>query len=976
MRKLKLTALLLFIAVTSAFAQGKAKLVEKVTKKGNELVIPYEKYVLDNGLTLLIHEDHSDPIVHIDVTYHVGSAREQEGRSGFAHFFEHMMFQGSDNVADEEHFKIVTESGGTLNGTTNTDRTNYFETMPSNQLEVGLWLEADRMGFLLDAVTQEKFEIQRATVKNERGQNYDNRPYGLVSEKVGEALYPAGHPYSWTTIGYVEDLDRVNVNDLKNFFMRWYGPNNAVLTVAGDVTPAQVVKLVEKYYGSIPRGPEVKPMPKDPVTLDKDRYISYEDNIRFPLIQFTFPTVPNMHPDEAPLDVLAEIIGGGKNSIMYKNFVKNQVALQANAMNPCQELGGKFQVSVLPFPGRTLAEMDSMIRISLAEFEKRGVTEEDLKKYKAQFEAQMIQRISSVSGKASQLASYYTFMGDANYIKKDMQRYLNVTKEDVIRVYNKYIKNKPAVVLSVVPKGQKELVAKPDNYTIPERNVDNPESSEYKNLTYNKPKDSFDRSKRPGSGPNPVVQVPDYWTETLPNGLKMIGTPSDEIPSVTLMLSIEAGHRYEDKSKAGIAQITADLMNESTLKHSAEQISNDLDMLGSSIDVSAGSNEISITVTSLTKNLDKTLKLFEEILLQPKFDQEEFDRSKNQQLEAIANQVTQPVSIANNVFNKLLYGEGHIMSIPTLGTTETVNNITLDDVKEYYRNNIVPSISQLVVVGDVKKEAILPKLAFLNTWADRKVVRNVEPGAPMQDKTKIFLINKDKAAQSEIRMGYMSLPYDATGEFYKAQMMNYVLGGAFNSRINLNLREARGFTYGANSGFRGNRYPGPFVAQAGVRSNATDSSIVEMMKEIRKYAEEGIMPQELEFIKSSVGQSDALKYENSWQKAGFLKKILDYKLDKDFVAKQNEILKSLTAEEVNALAKKLLPYEKMAIVVVGDKASIYDGLVKTGYEIVEMDPEGNIIPKKEEVKKTENAPLDVKSPEAPPVKEKKRKKKK
>ncbi|MFM2286046.1 MAG: hypothetical protein RLZZ543_1543, partial [Bacteroidota bacterium] len=307
------------------------KLVEKVEKKGDEIVIPYEKYKLMNGMTILVHVDKSDPVVHVDVTYHVGSAREEIGRSGFAHFFEHMMFQGSDNVADEEHFAIVTEAGGTMNGTTNIDRTNYFETLPSNQLETALWLEADRMGFLLDAVTQQKFEIQRATVKNERGQNYDNRPYGLVNERTNEALYPFGHPYSWPTIGYLKDLDGVSVEDLKRFFLRWYGPNNAVLTVAGNVDPAEVIRLANKYFGSIPRGPEVKPMDKMPVTLDQDRYISMEDNVRFPMIQMTWPGVYSGHADELPLDLLAELIGGDKTSILYQNLIKSNIAVQARA---------------------------------------------------------------------------------------------------------------------------------------------------------------------------------------------------------------------------------------------------------------------------------------------------------------------------------------------------------------------------------------------------------------------------------------------------------------------------------------------------------------------------------------------------------------------------------------------------------------------------------------------------------------------
>lgn len=939
--------LLILIAVVSLFASCDdqtttpfgTKLVEEVKKQGDEIVIPYKKYVLPNGLTLLVHEDHSDPIVHVDVTYHVGSAREELGRSGFAHFFEHMMFQGSDHVADEEHFKIVSEAGGELNGTTNSDRTNYFETLPSNQLETALWLEADRMGFLLDAVTVPKFENQRATVKNERGQSYDNRPYGLVGEKVAQAMYPQGHPYSWPVIGYLAELDRATLDDLKHFFLRWYGPNNATLTVAGDVDPKQVVEMVEKYFGPIPAGPEVKPMTVEKVTLPEDRYISYEDNIRFPLIQFAYPTVGNRHADEAPLDVLSDIMGGGKNSIFYQNFEKPQLAIQARVSHPCQELAGEFQMTVLPFPGKTLAEMEELIRKSIDEFETREISDDDLNRTKAMIENQLINELSSVDGKAGLLASYQTFTGNPNYIQNELKRYAGVTKEDVKRVFNQYIKGQHPVILSVYPKGQPQLAAKEDNFTP--KFVDStfvPNDEQYKDLVYNKAKDpeGFDRSKRPAPGPNPSIKVPDYWTDNFENGLAVIGSKNDEVPTVALRISIKAGHRFEEMSKAGIASLTADMLDESTANFSGEEIANKLEVLGSSIDIYAGSEDIVVSVSSLKKNLDKTLELVEEKLMKPAFKMDDFNRKKQQQLEGIANQVTQPTVIADNNFNEILYGKDHIMGVPNSGTMETVGALTLDDVKAYYNAKFSPSISKLVIVGDVDKDEILGKLGFLKSWEKKDVQFAEEKPLPVIDKTKIYLVHKAQAPQSEIRIGYMAMPYDATGEYYKSYIMNFPLGLAFNSRINLNLREDKGWTYGARSYFQfanGSEFAQPYKAFAGVKAVKTDSSVVEFIKEIKNYAENGITEEELAFTKSSIGQSDARKYETSSQKAGFLQRILDYKLDKNFVDEQNKILANITKAEIDALAKSKLPYYKMVIVVVGDKDLVYEGLSKLGYEI-------------------------------------------
>ncbi|MDO7853573.1 pitrilysin family protein [Hymenobacter sp. CA1UV-4] len=919
---------------------GGTKLIEKVTKQPGQVVIPYEKYVLPNGLTLVVTEDHSDPLVHVDVTYHVGSAREQIGKSGFAHFFEHMMFQGSDHVGDQQHFKLVTAAGGTLNGSTNQDRTNYFETLPSNQLETGLWLEADRMGFLLDAVSQKKFEIQRSTVKNERGQNYDNRPYGLASEYISKTLYPYGHPYSWLTIGYLEDLDRSNVDDLKNFFLRWYGPNNATLTVGGDVKPAEVVKLAEKYFGSIKRGPAV-PVQKLPApVLTQDRYVSYTDNVRFPMLQMVFPTVPNGHPDAVALDALAEVIGGGKTSLLYKNLVKTQKTVQAQAYQQNSELGGFLDFVALPFPGKTLDSTEVIIRNTLKEFEKRGVSDDDVQRFKAQSEAQVINGLASVQGKVSQLAANQTYFNNPNYLTVELKELRALTKADVQRVYDKYVKGKKAVILSVLPKTGGVAAAKPDNYTIDKAGYKAPDYG-YAGLKYVKATDNFDRSKQPASGANPVVKVPALYQETLPNGLKVVGTKNTEIPSVTMRLTIRGGHRLEQAmpGKAGIAQLTASMLNEGSEKYTGEQFTAALDKLGSTVSVNAGDNETTVYVQSLTKNLPATMALLEQRLLHPRFDAADFARVKKQQLESIANFVNQPAVIADQTYNRLLYGTGNIVGTPVAGTTASVSSLTLDDVKSFYNTYYAPNVSYLVAVGDVDQTALDPQLGFLKNWAKKDVTIPTDMAGVQPDKTTVYFVNKPGAAQSEIRVGYLTdLKYDATGTYYKAGLANYVLGSAFNSRINLNLRENKGYTYGARSGFAGTRYAGPFTAQAGVRADATAASVKEFMSEIKNYPN-GISDEELAFTQSSIGQSDALRYETGQQKAGFLSRLVEYNLEPTYVNQQTEILKNLKKEDVQAIAKQYLPADKMYIVVVGDEKQL-PSLQALGYPVVQLDLEG------------------------------------
>jgi zinc protease len=920
-------------------ASLKNQFVEEVKKTGNEIVIPYKRYKLANGLTVLVHEDHSDPVCYVDVTYHVGSAREQEGRSGFAHFFEHMMFQGSKHVADDQHFKIITEAGGSLNGSTNTDRTNYFETVPSNQLEKMLWLEADRMGFLLDSVTQKKFEVQRATVKNERGQRYDNAPYGLVGEKIGEALYPQGHPYSWTTIGYIVDLDRVDVNDLKRFYMRWYGPNNAVLTVAGDVNTEAVLEMANKYFGSIARGPEVKPQKVAPVQLTENRYISYEDQVKFPMINLAFPT-PELHTkDDAALDVLAQVLSGSQGSPLYKAFIESKKAMSANAYQYSRELAGQFHLVIRANPETQLADMEKLIWTTLDEWEKKGVTDDDLVKFKAGFQSDLYGRLATVQGKGATLASFFTLTGNPNFLKNEIRRNLDVTREDVMRVYRTYIKHKPAVILSCLPKGKGDLRAKADTWKMYDRKIET-ESAEYKNLSYTEPKDNFERKSMPVSTAAKAVPVPDFYTIKLNNGIPLIGVQENEIPKVNILISFDAGHRYEPREKAGLSQLTASMLQMSTQKTSAEEIENKLLRLGSTLYIYSSEEDLTINVEALKENLDATLKIVEECLFEPKFDNTEFELEKKKQVDGINQRLTNASSLADMAYRRMLYGADHVLGFNVSGTAETVGGLTVDDVKTFYRS-LNASMISVAVSGAINKDEVASKMVMLTKYKAGEPLKADMSGTPTTDKLKIYFVDKKGAAQSEIRVGYLAIPFDAFGDYYKGGIMNFSFAGAFNSRINYLLREIKGWTYGTRGHFAGTKNPGPYTISGGFKANTTDSSLVEIFKEIKRYSESGITEEELRFTRNAMLQNDALKYESPLQKLGFVKRVLDYDLPKDYVARQTAILNSITREEINALAKKYLALEKMVVIVVGDKASNFDKVKQLGYEVIEMDVNGN-----------------------------------
>ena len=910
--------------------------VEEVIGENGKTIIPYQKFVLDNGLTLILHSDNSDPLVHVDITYHVGSGREDLGKSGFAHFFEHMMFQGSENVDDEQHFKLVTEAGGTMNGTTNTDRTNYFQTVPANQLEKMLWLEADRMGFLVDAVTQEKFEVQRETVKNERGQRVDNRPYGRLNERVSEALYPAGHAYSWPVIGYLDDLNRVNVNDLKAFFLRWYGPNNATLTIGGDINITETLVLVKKYFGSIPRGPEVAMPEKSVIEIAEDRYISMEDNVHLPLLYMTYPTVSLRHADEAPLDVLSSILGGGKASLLYKNLVKTQFAVQAEVSHPCAELSCTFSLYALPHPasGKSLSDIENVIRDTLVEFEQRGVEDDDLLKAKADMEASFIFGLQSVSGKVSQLAANQTFSNNPNYIAQDIARYNNVSKEDVMRVFKKYIKDQHGVIMSVVPNGQLSAIAAKDNFVPGPRSAGDGASTSEDDIAVRKGVDDFDRSIIPIAGANKAVDIPEMWQHNFDNGISILGAQSIETPTTSVLLKIPAGHYYNAKNTAGTAGLVASMLKESTTERSAEEMSKALQKLGSSIYISAGNLYLNINISSLTKNLDATLTLVNEQLRAPAFLESEFERLKSNAIQGTLNNRKDAGYLASTAYRQLLNAD-NIAAMPSSGNEKSLTNISLDDVKAFYQQQVKPFGGQLIAVSDLGQAELTKSLSILEDWEGKADDLNLSLPEGDGKMGVIYLVNKDDAAQSAIRIGKRSMTEDITGEYYKSSLMNFALGGAFNSRINLNLREDKGYTYGARSYFNGGKLSGYYTATAEVRADATDKSIAEFINEIKDYSERGITDDELMFMRNSINQKDALKYETPRAKLAFLAQILEHDLTPDFVRQRAEIVTNITKAEINALAKKHLAVDDMLMVVVGDAKTLRPQLKALGYKVLD-----------------------------------------
>lgn len=914
-------------------------LIEQVAATPDQVMIPYSKYRLDNGLTVILAPDHSDPLVHVDVTYHVGSAREEIGKSGFAHFFEHMMFQGSKHVADQEHFRIITEAGGRLNGTTNRDRTNYFQTVPANQLEKVLWLEADRMGFLLDAVSQRKFEIQRDTVKNERAQNYDNRPYGLIWERMAEALYPPGHPYSWQTIGYVEDLDRVDVNDLKAFFLRWYGPNNAILTIGGDIDIKQTLAWVNRYFGSIPPGPEVQKAEKVPAVLANDRYITLEDRIQQPMVLIGFPTVYLGAEQQASLDALANVLGSGSNSLLYQNLVRTRQAVDAGAFHDCAELACTLYLYAMAPAGQQahLAPLYQAIMATLEQFKQQGVTDERLVQIMGMAEANAIFTLQSVQGKVTQLASNQLFYQQPDRLETQLAQLRAVTTTSVEQVFNHYLYQQPKVTLSVVPRGRAdELAVRAATFVTPERELPLYQKITEQQLNYRQVIDSFDRSVMPVVAEPVQHQMPELYAYYFDNGAELLGTMSTETPTVQLEIRLPAGERHVPVGQEGLANLTAALIRQDSALRSMESIQAQLDKVGSVISVSTSSYSTNISISSLTQHLPETLQVLQEVLFTPGFKQQDFERIQQQMLQSVVYQHQQPSWLAGQAMRQVLFGES-VFARSSDGTQASIAGLTLEDVKNFYQQHYTPNGAQVIVVGDIEPQQVRQQLAFFNQWQGQPAPMLHPQVIPALTQQRVYLVDRPDSPQSVVRFVRRGLPFDATGEMYLTQLANFNLAGNFNSRINQNLREDKGYTYGASGYLSSNREVGVIVFNAQVRANVTVSAIKEIIAELNRFSGEGLTTEELTFLRLAVGQQEALNYETPAQKTQLIGQILTHNLDWDYLQQRNQIVATVNQSTLNQLAEKWFSANDYQIIVVGDAKSLRPQLEKLSIPIEELE---------------------------------------
>lgn len=894
MRRLLSAGVLAFIVVGLFAAAGSAQTLPP---------IKYEKYTLPNGLDVILHEDHSIPMVAVNVWYHVGSKNEKRGRTGFAHLFEHMMFQGSQHH-DSDYFAPLEKIGGNLNGSTSPDRTNYWENVPSNYLELALWLESDRMGYLVPAMTQQKLDNQRDVVKNERRQGLDNEPYGKAEDLLGSLMYPPNHPYSWPVIGSMEDLSAASIEDVSEFFKMYYAPNNASLCVAGDFDPAAAKKMIEKYFGTIPPGPAIDRLSGWVPLLDGVKRSVAEDNVNLPRLYYSWPSSAYYAPGDAEFDLLANALTAGKTSRLYKALVYDQqIAQDVSAYQNSGELGGTFNVVVTAKEGRTLAELEKAVDAELQKVIASGITPAELQQAQTAWEARFVrglQPVGGFGGRADKLNEYNTMFGNPDRFQWDMERYTKATVADVQRYIKQYINLDKRVILHIVPQGEL-VVAKAD----------------------------VDLSKVPQAAAEPSFTPPSIQRTKLSNGLDLLLVEDHKLPLVQANLVLKSGWAADPKDRPGSASLTAELLDEGTKTRSSLQVAEEAKRLGANLGTRSSFDGSNVSINVLKRNFDPALALMADVVLNPTFPAEELERQRKIYLGRIQQEGKEPFTSAFKMYLRTLFGPEHPYGQPYTGTgTESsIKSITRDDLVNYYKANFFPNNAAIVMVGDITLDEAKTKLenAF-KSWQPGTVAQHEVPTPAPLTKTKVCVIDKPGAAQSVVMVGNLGITRNAT-DFTACDVMNNALGGQFTSRVNMNLREDKGYTYGAGSFFRALRGVGPFACYAPVQTQNTKETIVEMVKEIRDICNaRPLTDAELRDSKNNMVKGFPQGFENMGSIAGQLAEMYQYDLPADEWKTYISRVNAIDGAAATKAAKDHLHPDALLIVVVGDRAKIEAGI--------------------------------------------------
>lgn len=923
---------------------------EVVEAKNNALKIDYDMYSLDNGLDVILHKDDSDPIVSVGILFHVGSNREVPGRTGFAHFFEHMLFQNSENVGKGNFFKTINELGGGFNGGTWTDGTVYYEVVPKDALEKILWMESDRMGFMINTVTDAVFQNEKQVVKNEKRQRVDNQPYGHTNYVIGKALYPEGHPYNWQTIGSLADLDAATLEDVKTFYEKWYGPGNATMVIAGDIDMADTKKMIAKYFDEIPAKAPVKNMKPMPAKLDKNISLVHEDNFaQLPEIRMVWPTVEDGHADSYALDYLAELLSSGKRAPLYKKVVEGELAPNVSTYNYAKELSGEFYVTARSSNGVDLDDVQKAVFEGLAEFEANGIDDRDMERIKNSLETDFYNGISSVLSKTFQLAQMNEFRGSPEELEREIPRILGVTKDDVMRVYKKYIKGKNYLATSFVPKGQLELAltGATKAEVVEEEVVPGAEAAPLPEdeAVYEKTPSKIDRSVAPPLGAPAIAKMPYVWEGKTKNGMQVLGMENNELPLVNFSLTLKGGMLLDDPNKIGVANLLTDIMQEGTKNKTPEQLEDAIGQLGANLGMYTTAEEIVIQGNCLSRNYEAVMTLLEEMLLEPRWDAAEFDRIKAATIAQIQQAKAQPNRIASRVYSSLLYGSDHILAQSTLGTEEVVNSLTIDDVKAYYHKNFSPSVATFHVVGAVDQDRVMKRFVSMNNkWTNKEVNIPTVPAIKKVDKPVVYFYDIPGAKQSIIRIGSGAMK-GGDASYIPSTVANYRLGAGSNGRLFQQLREERGYTYGAYSSFARRANQGFFVAHAGVRANVTKESVM-LFKEILDQYKDTYTAEDLSKTQTAMVKSNARAFETLGDKLGILENMSTYGLSRNYIEQEEKTIMDMSLEDAKSYISKYINPNNMIYVVIGDAATQLEPLKEAGVgEVIQVDVKGNPINK-------------------------------